>query len=68
MEKTDKTLRNTNLSIDKENLIIIYLTIDFGPHPGILQRDLELKKSFSSLSREEVEWNILLSADVITSP
>ena len=46
MEKTDKTLRNTNLSIDKENLIIIYLTVDFGPHPGILQRDLELNEIF----------------------
>ena len=44
--KQEKILRNTNLSIDKENLVIINFIIDFGPHPRNSPERSRVKETF----------------------
>ena len=51
--KPEKLLRNTNLSIDKENLIIINFIIDFGPRPRNSPERPRVEGIFFLLSREE---------------
>ena len=51
-------------SIKKTSLLLILL-LTLVLVPGILQRDLESKESFSSSVERREEWNILLPADVI---
>ena len=54
-KKPEKLLRNTNLSIDKENLIIINLIIDYGPHSRDSPERSRVNLSLS-ISQTQTQW------------